>query len=61
MAPTKAIASIRSLALTAAAAFFFMSAVSSADTPNPFVGKWALDLLSRQLNFGNAAQPKSKG
>jgi hypothetical protein len=44
MARTKTIASIRSLALISTAALMIMSAVSSADTPNPFVGTWVLDV-----------------
>ena len=44
MAQTKAMTSTKSLALTAAAALFFMGAASSADAPNPWIGKWALDL-----------------
>lgn len=52
MAPTKAIASFRSLALTAAAALVVMSAASSADAPGPFIGKWALDLQKSTFHPG---------
>jgi hypothetical protein len=44
MARTKAVTSIRLLSLTAAATVVIMSAASSADAPNPWIGKWALDL-----------------
>jgi opacity protein-like surface antigen len=52
MAQAKAIASIRLLALTAAAALLMMSAASSADAPNPFIGKWALDLQKSTFHPG---------
>jgi hypothetical protein len=52
MAPTKTMASIRSLALTATAALVIMSAASSADTPGPFIGKWALDLQKSTFHPG---------
>jgi hypothetical protein len=52
MGQTKVIASIRSLAFTAAAALFLMSAASSADAPNPWIGKWALDLKKSTFQFG---------
>jgi hypothetical protein len=52
MAQTKAVASIRSLALTAAAALFLMTAASSADAPNPWIGKWALDLHKSTFHPG---------
>jgi hypothetical protein len=52
MAQTKALASIRSLALTATAALFIMSAASAADTPNPWIGKWALDLKKSTFHPG---------
>jgi hypothetical protein len=44
MAQTKTMASIRSLALISTAALMIMSAASSADTSNPFVGTWVLDI-----------------
>jgi hypothetical protein len=52
MAQTKAIASIRSLALAATAALAIMSTASSADAPNPFIGKWALDLQKSTFHPG---------
>jgi hypothetical protein len=52
VAQTKVIASIRSLAFTAAAALFLMSAASSADAPNPWIGKWALDLKKSTFQPG---------
>jgi hypothetical protein len=52
MARTKAMASMRSLALTAAAALFLISAASSADAPNPWIGKWALDLHKSTFHPG---------
>jgi hypothetical protein len=52
MAQTKAMASVRSLALAATAALLFMSAASFADTANPFVGKWALDLKKSTFHPG---------
>jgi hypothetical protein len=52
MAPNKAIASIRSLALMATAALLIMSAASSADAPNPWIGKWALDLQKSTFHPG---------
>jgi hypothetical protein len=38
------LASIRSLALVVTAAFAFMGTAVAADTPNPFIGRWVLDL-----------------
>jgi hypothetical protein len=52
MAPTKAMTSIRSLALTAAAALAIMSAALSADAPRPFIGKWSLDLQKSTFHPG---------
>jgi len=52
MAQSKAMASIRSFALTAAAALFIMSTASPADIPNPFIGKWALDLHKSTFSPG---------
>jgi hypothetical protein len=52
MLPIKAMASIRSLVLTAAAALVLTSAASSADAPGPFIGKWALDLEKSTFHPG---------
>jgi hypothetical protein len=52
MARTKAMISIRSLGLTAAAALLIMNAASSADAPNPFIGKWALNLEKSTFHPG---------
>lgn len=52
MAPTKAMTFIRSLTLTATAALTIMSAASSADTSNPWIGKWALDLQKSTFHPG---------
>jgi hypothetical protein len=52
MATTKAMSSIKSLALTAAAALLLTGAASSADTPNPWIGKWALDLHKSTFHPG---------
>jgi hypothetical protein len=52
MARFKAKASIRSFALTATAALAMMSTASSADAPNPFIGKWALDLQKSTFHPG---------
>jgi hypothetical protein len=41
---TRTIASIGSLALSAAAALVTIGPAAFADTSNPFIGKWALDL-----------------
>ena len=52
MARTKTMASIRTLALTAAAALMIISAASSADAPSPWIGKWALDLKKSTFHPG---------
>jgi hypothetical protein len=52
MTTINAIASIRSLALTAAVAILTISAASSADAPNPFIGKWALNLEKSTFSPG---------
>jgi opacity protein-like surface antigen len=51
MVQNKAIALIRTLALTAAAALA-MSAASAADAPGPFIGKWTLDLEKSTFHPG---------
>jgi hypothetical protein len=43
---------IRSLTLTVTAALVIMSAASSADASNPFIGKWALDLQKSTFHPG---------
>jgi hypothetical protein len=52
MAQTKAMASFQSMALTMTAALMIMSTASSADAPNPFVGKWTLDLQKSTFHPG---------
>ena len=52
MAQTKAMTTIRALALTATAALFLMTVASSADAPNPWIGKWALDLKKSTFHPG---------
>jgi len=52
MAQTKVMTTIRALALTATAALAIMSTASSADAPNPFIGKWALDLQKSTFHPG---------
>jgi hypothetical protein len=51
MTQTKPMTSFRLLALTAAA-LLIMSAASSADATNPFIGKWALDLQKSTFHPG---------
>jgi hypothetical protein len=52
MLPTKSMASIRLLTLSAAAALMLMGSASSADAPGPFIGKWALDLKKSTFHPG---------
>jgi hypothetical protein len=52
MTQTKVMTSFRLLALTAATALLIMSAASSADATNPFIGKWALDLQKSTFHPG---------
>jgi hypothetical protein len=52
MAQTKAMTTIRALTVTAAAALMITSAALSADAPNPFIGKWALDLKKSTFHPG---------
>jgi len=52
MTQTKVMTTIRALALTAAAALFLMTTASSADAPNPWIGKWALDLKKSTFHPG---------
>ena len=52
MAQSKIVTSFRALALTATSALFLMSAASSADAPNPWIGKWALDLQKSTFHPG---------
>jgi hypothetical protein len=56
MARTKIVIFMRALALTASAALIVVS-VSAADTPNPFVGKWALNVA--KSTFDPPQPPKS--
>jgi hypothetical protein len=49
---TKAMTSIRALALTAGAALMIMSTASPAGVPNPFIGKWSLDLEKSTFHPG---------
>jgi hypothetical protein len=57
MARTKPLIFIRALALTASAALIVISAAASADTPNPFVGKWVLNVA--KSTFDPPQPPKS--
>jgi len=54
MVRIKTMASIRSLTLTAAAALLIMGNASSADGPNPWIGKWTLDLKKSTFHPGSS-------
>jgi hypothetical protein len=57
MARTNLIAFVKMLAITAAAAFTLVTVASSADTVNPFVGKWVLNVA--KSTFDPPQPPKS--
>jgi hypothetical protein len=52
MARTNRLLFMRALALTAAAALTMISLASAADTPSPWLGKWALDLKKSTFHPG---------
>lgn len=52
MARTNRLALMRALALTATAALIVISTAAAADTPNPFLGKWSLDLQKSTFHPG---------
>jgi hypothetical protein len=58
MAQTKPIALIKVLAFSAAATLLMINIAASADTPNPFVGKWVLDV--GKSTFNPPPAPKSQ-
>ena len=58
MARSKSIAFMRVLTLAAATALTLISVASSADTPNPFVGKWVLNVA--KSTFDPPPAPKSQ-
>jgi hypothetical protein len=57
MARTNLIAFVKTLAIAATAAFTLASVASSADTVNPFVGKWVLNVA--KSTFDPPPPPKS--
>jgi hypothetical protein len=58
MAQTKPIALIKVLAFSAAATLLMINIAASADTPNPFLGKWVLDV--GKSTFDPPPPPKSQ-